>query len=220
MDVPDQVPLFPLPDHVLLLGLPTPYRIFEPRYRALVDDLLGREPMERWLAIPRLTAGWQGQYHGTPPIQPLCAVGKVRNVRPLEDGQFLVVVEGLMRCSLAELPSDQPWRLARPTMLEDQPDSDPEDARAGVSRVLALVDDLRRRLGPRGDALAPLVQNVSDERALVDRLGAALLGDIETRQLFLEARRLGERVAILQRGLASVLDPSIGPTRLHGPSAN
>ena len=34
----DAVPLFPLPGHVLLPGLPVPFLIFEPRYRALVSD--------------------------------------------------------------------------------------------------------------------------------------------------------------------------------------
>ncbi len=219
MDVPDQVPLFPLPDHVLLLGLPTPYRIFEPRYRALVDDLLGREPGDRWLAIPRLAPGWQGDYHGSPPIQPLSSLGKVRNVRPLEDGQFLVIVEGLARVSLAELPSGHQWRVARPTILDDLP-SDAQASSAAVKRVLSLVDDLRKRLGPRGQVLAPLVQNVSDERALIDRLGAALLGDVDIRQVFLESRRLSERVEILHRGLNAVLDTSDGSTRLPGPSEN
>ncbi len=38
--LPRSVPVFPLPDHVFLPGVPVPYRIFEPRYRALVRDLL------------------------------------------------------------------------------------------------------------------------------------------------------------------------------------
>ena len=39
MQLPLSIPIFPLPDHVLLPAIPTAYRIFEPRYRALVVDL-------------------------------------------------------------------------------------------------------------------------------------------------------------------------------------
>ncbi|MBA3685262.1 MAG: LON peptidase substrate-binding domain-containing protein [Planctomycetes bacterium] len=221
MDVPDAVPMFPLPDHVLLLGLPTPYRIFEPRYRALVDDLLAREPRDRWLAVPRLAPGWQGAYHGQPAIQPVCTLGKVRNIRPLEDGQFLVIVEGLARCELSELPATSDWRMARPTVLDDLPGAEsPEERSAAIRSVLALVNHLRNRLGDRGQVLAPLVQNTSDECALIDRLGAALLGDVEVRQSFLLARRLPERVDILRRGLVAVLERPQGTSRLRPPSTN
>ena len=41
--LPNEVPLFPLPDHVFLPSIQAPYRVFEPRYRALVDALLERE---------------------------------------------------------------------------------------------------------------------------------------------------------------------------------
>ena len=74
MLLPALVPLFPLPDHALLIGVPASYRVFEPRYRALVDDLLGIDDHEqRWLAIPQLAEGWQSDYFGAPAIRS-CAV--------------------------------------------------------------------------------------------------------------------------------------------------
>ena len=39
---PEVVGLFPLADHVFLPGFPSPYRVFERRYRELVEDLLKR----------------------------------------------------------------------------------------------------------------------------------------------------------------------------------
>jgi len=212
MDLPDIVPLFPLPDHVLLLGLPRLYRMFEPRYRTLVDDLIGRDPAERWLALPRLAAGWEGDYHGRPEFHPHAALAKARSIRPLANGEWEVIIEGVARCRLEERPSQHPYRLAAVEPLADLP-VDAGAVTDGVAEVLGLVARVRERLGARGDALAPLLVNTEDGGALIDRLGSALLGDIQVRQAFLETRRLTERIELLRDGLAQVLrraDPGRG----------
>ena len=38
-DLPNIIPLFPLPNFVLFPGLSVPLRIFEPRYREMVGDV-------------------------------------------------------------------------------------------------------------------------------------------------------------------------------------
>ena len=40
--LPPLIPLFPLPDVVLFPRMPLPLHIFEPRYRQMVADVLGR----------------------------------------------------------------------------------------------------------------------------------------------------------------------------------
>lgn len=212
MELPPVVALFPLPDHVLLLGLPKVYRMFEPRYRMLVDDLIGRDPAERWLALPRLTVGWEGDYYGQPVFHPHAALAKARSIRPLANGEWEVIVEGVARCRLDERPSPHPYRLAAVEPLADLPD-DPGEIEVGVAEVLGLIARVREGLGARGDALAPLLVNTQDAGGLVDRLGSALIGDVEVRQTFLETRRLTARIDLLRDGLAQVLrraDPGRG----------
>lgn len=211
MELPTVVPLFPLPDHVLLLGLPRLYRMFEPRYRTLVDDLIGRDPGARWLALPRLAVGWEGNYHSTPRFHAHAALAKARSIRPLANGEWEVIVEGVARCRLDERPSQHPYRLAAVEPLPDLPD-DPDAVAVGVAEVLDLVALVRERLGPRGAALAPLLVNTQDAGALVDRLGSALLGDVEVRQAFLETRRLTARIGLLRDGLQRVVGGT-GPGR-------
>lgn len=207
MLLPKVVPVFPLPDHVLLIGLPTPYRVFEPRYRALVDDLLGREPADRWLAVPRLSPGWRNDYEGSPAYNAIAALGLVRNIRPLDDGQFMIVVEGICRCRLVESNSTSPYRMACPIEYADAPSAISDSNRDGaIADILQLVDRVRQRLGPHGSIVKPLVENQSDPGALIDRLGAALISDTEVRQSFLESQQLAERIQLLQRSLMTLLD--------------
>jgi Lon protease-like protein len=221
IQLPEVVPLFPLPDHVLLVGLPTPYRIFEPRYRALVDALLERPPSQRWLAVPRLEPGWQGDYEGAPAFSALAVTALVRNIRPLEDGQFMIIVEGMTRCRLEEVPSEHPYRMARPLSLDDLPDqATADEIAAQLTVVMGQVDKLCQRLGPRAAILRPIIDNRADIQALVDRLGAALLGDLELRQAFLETLRVSERLDLLHRGLLSLLEIKLPPRQHWDPSTN
>lgn len=219
MDLPEVVPLFPLPDHVLLLGLPHDYRMFELRYRTLVDDLLQRPPGERWLAVPRLAEGWQQDYHGAPPFLPCAALAQARHIRPLAGGEWAVAVEGVARCRLIERASDRPYRLARPEPIADLPAAPTAIAR-GVAGLLALVRELAEGLGPRGQTVIALAAGTADAAALVDRLGSALLGDLAVRQRFLEMRRLTERIALLSEGLRRVLASARPGRGRRDPSTN
>jgi len=216
MEIPAQIPLFPLPDNVLLIGVPALYRAFEPRYRALVDSLLEQnDPRQRWLAIPRLVDGWQQDYYGAPPFHPCVALAQVRNIRPASQGEFELVVEGIVRCDLAEIRSHHPYRLARPTLRTDEP-VDAEQLALHVHDLLGHVGMVLRVLGDRGQRLAQVIDEQAEPGELVDRLGAALLGDHRLRQDFLEQRSLIARTDLLR----NVIHTSLGRGPGMQPSEN
>lgn len=210
MDLPAEVPLFPLPNQVLLIGVPVLYRVFEPRYRALVDDLLGcADPSRRWLAIPGLAEGWQSDYYGNPPILTCAALAQVRSIRPSSHGEFEIIVEGIMRCDLHEVPSNQPYRLARPTLRPDEPVDDATVA-SHLDDLLGHVGVLLRSLGDRAQRLAQVINEDAPPQDLVDCLGAVMLGDHQRRQYFLEQRNLIARIDLLRDLLHQALGQGPG----------
>ena len=212
MNLPATLPLFPLPDHVLLPGLPVPLRIFEPRYLALVADLEALPEDQRWLAVPRLAEGWQTDYEGRPAFLPIAAAARVRHVRHLPEGHVLIVVEGVARCRLTEVASSLPYRLATCERLPDDPYDHDEVAYAeAVSEVLGRVRNLARRVGEGGDQLATWMSGGAVEDGLVDRLAAALISDPDVRQRFLECRDPSLRVALFTKLIANL--PPGGPPR-------
>lgn len=95
------VPVFPLPNTVLFPGTSLPLHVFEPRYRAMVEDVLDGDG----LIVIALRAG-DG-------FQKLATVGRIRDVEPLPNGNFELRVAGLERVSLTEVPVDTPYRRAR-----------------------------------------------------------------------------------------------------------
>jgi Lon protease-like protein len=210
VDLPAALPLFPLPDHVLLPGMPVPLRVFEPRYQALVADLAALPEDRRWLAVPRLAEGWQSDYEGRPPFLPVAAAARVRQIRALDDGHSLIVVEGIARCRLSEIPSALPYRMARCVALPDESyDHDAAAYAEAVNAVVGRVRHLARRVGEGGDQLATWMGGAAVEDGLVDRLAAALISDPDLRQRYLECRDPSLRVALFSKLVASL--PSGGP---------
>ncbi len=207
-DLPERVPLFPLPEHVFLPGVPAPYRIFEPRYRALVRDLLKCPSAERFLAIPRLTPGWQPEeYEGAPAFDPIATLGQVVHCAPLPGGEFQIVVQGIRRVHLEELPSPHPYRLARPQPYTDDPAraGDRAAQAAGVDALAQSTLTLAKMIGPPAQELARLAADHADEERWLFSLGSVLLSESDERYRFLASRSPAERIDILLGQLAALL---------------
>ena len=205
---PDVLPLFPLPDHVLLPGVPVPFRVFEPRYRQLIADLEALPEDERWLVVLRLADGWKTDYHGRPLFLPVAAAARLVRVEPLDEGESLIVVEGVLRIRLEEIQSTRPYRLATWTSLPDE-GVPGEAALIAADQVLAKVRVLARRVGDGAEQLAELA--AGDDRVLAaDRLAALLLSDPDVRQRHLENRNATERLSEFVRHLTRQLGPGAG----------
>jgi len=114
------VPLFPLPDVVLFPGIMLPLHIFEPRYRAMVEDALEGE---RLIAMSLLRPGWESCIETkTAPIFSTVCVGEITSEQRLPDGRFVLMLQGLSRArTIEEDPADPPpYRTARVELLEDR----------------------------------------------------------------------------------------------------
>src|SRR5689334_24875244 len=78
------VPLFPLPNVVLFPRAILPLHIFEERYKAMTADALQGD---RVIAMAMLKPGWEKNYYGTPPIDPIVCVGSIWSHERLPDGK-------------------------------------------------------------------------------------------------------------------------------------
>ena len=208
MLVPEVLPLFPLPDHVLLPGVPVPFRVFEPRYRTLIADLEARPEDERWMVVPRLVDGWKTDQYGRPLFLPIAAAARLVRVQPLDPGESLIVVEGVLRLRLEEIASEKPYRLAQWVPLPDDATLN-DSALTAAEQVLAKVRILARRVGDGAEQLTELAEG--DDRVLAaDRLAALLLSDADSRQWHLECRDPTERLNQFVRHLIRQLGPGAG----------
>jgi Lon protease-like protein len=200
----DALPIFPLPSAVLIPGGHLPLHVFEPRFRAMIDDVLARD---RVLGVALLEPGWEEDYQGRPPVAPVLGAGFVQADERLPDGRHNILVHGVVRVRvLAELPPTEPFRRIRAEPLADV--SDPGDLRidAAARTLRQLVLDLAAAL-PDGAAL-PLADACLRERDpghLADLVGAAVLVDHRERQEFLEELDVVRRLDRVAEAVAQAL---------------
>src|SRR5512147_2882121 len=107
------LPIFPLPNCVLLPGGLLPLHVFEPRYRELTRDCLADS---RLLAVARLVPGHEAQYFGRPPIYPHAGLGRIICSDELDDGRFHILLRGVGRVRVeSELDGEHTYRRVRAT---------------------------------------------------------------------------------------------------------
>jgi len=201
----ERLPLFPL-GTVLTPGAQMPLRVFEPRYVALVHDLLRSEEPERFgvVAIRR------GIEVGPDAVHELHDVGCVASVSALADtgdGQLLLAVQGTRRFQLDALleGSGSPYLVASVTVLGEPDGATPEDLARTANEVRRALTDHARCLGElSADWPTSPVE-------LSHAVGTALGLELAERQALLAAPdtatrlRLGLAAARRERRLASTL---------------
>jgi len=137
-----EVRLFPLPNLVLFPDGFAPLKVFEKRYIQMVEDAKDDDGL---IAMALLQPGWESDYDGNPPIQPVVCIGTMLRHQKLPSGKYDVLLYGLVRARIIEeMPMDKPYRTARVEIQEDR--ALPVEAEAiarGVRRALAMVPGRR-----------------------------------------------------------------------------
>lgn len=201
-DLPETIPVFPLPGALMLPRARLPLNIFEPRYLAMLDDALKSEHRLIGMIQPLEARG-----DGPPTLRRIGCAGRVTSFSETEDGRYLIALSGLCRFRvIREVEGFTPYRRVNADWndfaldLADS-DSDPRFDRKG------FLDLLRRyfeaaKLSSDWDSLEE-----AEEEMLVNSLSMLCPFAVEEKQALLEAPRLAERretlCALMEFAIAS-----------------
>ncbi len=157
-----RVPIFPLPNTVLLPTMVLPLNVCEPRYLRLVDSIVtGRRLLGIPLIAPNTADGFE----------PVFGLGKLLSHQPLPDGRKFVRVEGLGRARLLqENPQDDLFRTVDVELL---PEDEPRD-QTQLEVLHAQLERLAASLRTDEAELIRQVLRLPDTRAFVYGVGAIL----------------------------------------------
>jgi Lon protease-like protein len=103
------MPIFPLADFVLLPQNILPLHVFEPRYREMVSRALDRDGL---IAMARFDGhiDLDDYLYGRPPLRPVLCLGTVCEYEQLDDGRFLLLLQGVCRCQAVREIQNEPYR--------------------------------------------------------------------------------------------------------------
>ena len=183
--LPTEFPVFPLGGALLLPQGKLPLNIFEPRYRAMVEDALaaGRvigmvQPDE---SRPQTPSG--------PALYKIGCLGRLSSFSETDDGRYLITLTGMVRFAISvELEMQRGYRRVRADLARFWDDLDEKPAATDIDRD-ALTRALRSYFNARGfDANWEAIDELPDN-ALVVTLAMVCPFDPVEKQALLEAPR-------------------------------
>ncbi|MEM1162267.1 MAG: LON peptidase substrate-binding domain-containing protein [Pseudomonadota bacterium] len=199
-DLPEAIPVFPLPGALLLPRGRLPLNIFEPRYLAMLDDSLKSEHRLIGMVQP-----YEGE-ESPPRLHTIGCAGRITSLTETEDGRYLIVLSGVSRFRIrAELDGFTPYRRVDPNWQdfnkdlgdeEELPNFDKEDFLVLLRRYFEIAN-----LSSDWDSMRD-----ADTEMLINSLSMMCPFAIEEKQALLEAPRLNDRAetltALLQFAIA------------------
>jgi hypothetical protein len=107
-DLPQTIPLFPLPGAILMPRGVLALNIFEPRYLNMIDDALGGERL-----IGMIQPATGDEEAAVPDLADVGTVGRITAFSETDDGRYLITLTGVCRFDLdQELEGGTPYRQA------------------------------------------------------------------------------------------------------------
>ncbi len=193
-DLPEVIPVFPLPGALLLPRGQMPLNIFEPRYLAMVDDTL--RDGHRLVGMIQPDATQNGRW-AKPKLFPVGCIGRITQLAETGDGRYLLELTGVSRFRVEEeIKVATDYRQCRVTYA---PFADDFIARKGEQQVdrAALLEALREFLKSNNlEADWEGIEKAPNE-ALVNALSMMSPYGTAEKQALLEAPDLKTRAEIL-----------------------
>lgn len=176
-----RVSIFPLSGALLLPGMDLPLHIFEPRYRALIHDVMARD---------RRIGMIQPRKDGpVPPLFDMGCLGHVSHIEALEDGRFNIILTGITRFRVVrELSVTTQFR-----QVEADVEQAPENEVLHMVERAALEQESRRFAESLGYVVDWTAVSRLDDMALVNGIAQIAPFDAAAKQTLLEANTLSER---------------------------
>lgn len=204
VQVPDVIPIFPLPRVVLLPSEVLPLHVFEPRYIELVRDAVASH---RVIGMVEVLPGHEDELPQSPPVRDIGCVGFVAAHEELEDGRFVMWLLGLERFHI-ERELDVPTSY-RQVQVRYQPTPESPKRLAGIRPLRQELRTLLPTLVDLDDSsreqFANHMAEVSDAQ-LIALASQILELPSDRKQTLLEAGTLSERFLMVYEDLYRHLD--------------
>jgi hypothetical protein len=192
-ELPDVIPVFPLPGALLLPRGQLPLNIFEPRYMSLIDDALKSHRLIGMIQ-PQAAESPAARHPG---LERVGCVGRITQIAETGDKRYMLSLTGVARFRVVEeLTVMTPYRQVRADYADFATDFVPRAGEKEVDRD-AVLDSLKRFAEASGLKIDWDGINQAPNEALVNAL--AMMSPFEPRekQALLEAPDIKSRAEVL-----------------------
>ena len=187
-DLPETLPIFPLPGALLLPRTRLPLHIFEPRYLAMLDDVL--KTSQRLIGMIQPLGGTDADDDG---LHQIGCAGRLSAFSETEDGRYMITLNGISRFRVLSEPDGfTPYRRCTVSWGDFSRDLGPVERDLDFDRAefLELLSRFFEDQSVKTDWAS--LQGAGDE-LLINSLAMLCPFDVEDKQALLEAASLQGR---------------------------
>ncbi len=186
-NLPQTLPLFPLPSALLLPGSQLPLNIFEPRYLAMIEDALQK---------PERLIGMVQPLNDDGTLFDVGCAGRISYFQESGDGRYMVALSGICRFTLqAEQLTDRGYRRATIDWSRFSEDLKSSDEK--ITNRDTLLDVMKQYFSVMGFEADWTQIEQSGNEQIMNTLAAVCPFDVAEKQALLEARGLAKRADLL-----------------------
>jgi len=187
-DLPEIIPVFPLPGALLLPRSRLPLHLFEPRYLAMLEDALKTRERLIGMIQPNEVPGRAGNG-----LHSIGCAGRVTQFSETEDGRYMITLTGISRFRICEETEGfTPYRRVHASWSGFERDLGPTDTDPGFDRE-SFLNLLSRYFSARELQSDWETLEQADDELLVNSLSMLLGFEPEDKQALLEAPSLTTR---------------------------
>ncbi len=186
-DLPDIIPVFPLPGALLLPRSRLPLHLFEPRYLAMLDDVLKTSSRLIGMVQPYDAPGKDGKLHS------IGCAGKLTAFSETEDGRYMITLSGASRFRIVEeVEGFTPYRRCKVNWQGFDRDLGPVEKDTDFNRD-KFMEALGRYLTDHGLSTDWESLSEAEDELLINSLSMLCPFEPEDKQALLEAPSLSTR---------------------------
>jgi len=187
-DLPETIPVFPLPGALLLPRARLPLHIFEPRYLAMLDDTMKTSHRLIGMVQPR-----EAPNGGAKRLHSIGCAGRLTAFSETEDGRYMITLSGISRYRIkAETQGFTPYIRCDVDWSGFERDLGPTETDNGFDRD-RLLNVLARYFEARNLSTDWESLQEAEDELLINSLSMLCPFDPEDKQALLEAPSLPTR---------------------------
>lgn len=193
IELPETVPVMPLPGALLFPHALLPLYIFEPRYRAMLEYALSAHRLFCVAMINPPHSDWEA----VEDFRQVATVGLIRACVGRGDGTSNLILQGLQRVRFTGFVQVEPFPMAEIEPLESKPSRSSAESDALGARVLDIYQKFKNSGREFPAKVDRYLADLSDPEMLADLMAATFVSDPLRRQQLLEELSVPQRLRLV-----------------------
>ena len=189
LDLPKQIPLFPLNNFIIFPKTTVPLNIFEPRYIEMVNNCMKSNKLLGMIQPKSLSNNVS-----KPELHNIGCLGKISSFKETDDNRYLIDLKGLIRFKISkEIKSSFQYREYEVNFKDYHHDLEEKEEKLQFSDLELIFKDLKSLFDKRGFIVNWKSLEKQSLNETINALSMASPFTLEEKQVLLEAKNLDIR---------------------------